>query len=131
MTGVFVGGVTVAVALVAAVVVGFALGRFWRRDAIARNSSAHTRDDVQRTLDDAAVVPEISDDQPSYSLTLAERPRVVPESAELRDSDVHGTTEDGRMTTAGLLGLIVRNSDTAVAVVDQFRDVVLYNHLAV
>ena len=53
MTGVFVGGVTVAVALVAAVVVGFALGRFWRRDAIARNSPARTRDDAQRTLDDA------------------------------------------------------------------------------
>ncbi|KNA90274.1 sensor histidine kinase [Gordonia jacobaea] len=132
MTGVFVGGVTVAVVLVAAVLVGFALGRFWRRDAMSRSGLDSTRDDANHATNVAApVVPEIADDQPSYALTLAERPRVVPESAELRETDVHGVTEDGRMTTAGLLGLIVRNSDTAVAVVDQFRDVVLYNHRAV
>ncbi|GAC46965.1 sensor histidine kinase [Gordonia aichiensis] len=131
MTGVFVGGVTVAVVLVAAVAVGFALGRFWRRDAVVRSTQAQRHDDTHRGLDDSAVASEFAGDQPTYSLTLAERPRVVPESAELRDTDVHGTTEDGRMTTAGLLGLIVRNSDTAVAVVDQFRDVVLYNHRAV
>lgn len=131
MTGVFVGGVTVAVVLVAAVAVGYALGRFWRRDAVARSTQAQRHDDTHRGLDDSAVASEFAGDQPTYSLTLAERPRVVPESAELRDTDVHGTTEDGRMTTAGLLGLIVRNSDTAVAVVDQFRDVVLYNHRAV
>ncbi|MGV9858961.1 sensor histidine kinase [Gordonia sp. NPDC003425] len=62
---------------------------------------------------------------------LADKPRVVPETAELRASDVRVTTDDGRMTTAGLLSLIVRNSETAIAVVDQFRDVVLYNHRAV
>ncbi|MFT4043556.1 MAG: ATP-binding protein [Gordonia sp. (in: high G+C Gram-positive bacteria)] len=68
---------------------------------------------------------------PAHVDTPAEKPRVVPESAELRDTDVRVTTDDGRMTTAGLLSLIVRNSDTAVAVVDQFRDVVLYNHRAI
>ena len=53
------------------------------------------------------------------------------EDAELCESDVVGLTPDGRMTKAGLLGLILRNSETAVAVVDEFRDVVLYNHRAV
>ena len=64
-------------------------------------------------------------------LEAAESPRAVPEEAELRESDVVGLTPDGRMTRAGLLGLILRNSETAVAVVDEFRDVVLYNHRAV
>ncbi|MDL9936128.1 ATP-binding protein [Gordonia sp. ABSL1-1] len=61
----------------------------------------------------------------------ASAPRAVPDSAELRDNDVQVTTGDGRMTKAGLLSLIVRNSETAVAVVDEFRDVVLYNRRAV
>lgn len=64
-------------------------------------------------------------------LEAAQSPRAVPEDAELKVSDVVGLTSDGQMTKAGLLGLIVRNSETAVAVVDQFRDVVLYNHRAV
>ncbi|MBD0861854.1 two-component sensor histidine kinase [Gordonia sp. zg691] len=57
--------------------------------------------------------------------------REVPASAEARDSDVRSTTSDGRMTKAGLLSMVVRNSSTAVAVVDEFRDVVLYNQRAV
>ena len=64
-------------------------------------------------------------------LEAADSPRAVPEEAELREADVIGLTPDGRMTRAGLLGLILRNSETAVAVVDEFRDVVLYNHRAV
>ena len=58
-------------------------------------------------------------------------PREVPASAEVRDSDVQATTDDGRMTKAGLLSMVVRNTETAIAVVDEFRDVVLYNQRAV
>lgn len=61
----------------------------------------------------------------------ANAPREVAVTAELRDADVAVTTGDGRMTKAGLLSLIVRNGDSGVAVVDQFRDVVLFNHQAV
>ncbi len=68
---------------------------------------------------------------PIVRVDAAEVPRAVPEDAELCESDVVGLTPDGRMTKAGLLGLILRNSETAVAVVDEFRDVVLYNHRAV
>lgn len=58
-------------------------------------------------------------------------PREVPASAEVRDSDVQATTDDGRMTKAGLLSMVVRNTETAIAVVDEFRNVVLYNQRAV
>ncbi|WP_439031757.1 sensor histidine kinase [Gordonia terrae] len=58
-------------------------------------------------------------------------PRAVPASAEVRDSDIQSTTDDGRMTKAGLLSMVVRNTMTAIAVVDEFRDVVLYNQRAV
>ncbi|MGW9265920.1 sensor histidine kinase [Gordonia terrae] len=58
-------------------------------------------------------------------------PRAVPTWAEVRDSDVQATTDDGRMTKAGLLSMVVRNTETAIAVVDEFRDVVLYNQRAV
>lgn len=61
----------------------------------------------------------------------ANAPREVAEGAELREPDVASVTRDGRMTKAGLLSLIVRRSDRAIAVVDEFRDVVLYNHRAV
>nr|WP_237421962.1 ATP-binding protein [Gordonia sp. SID5947] len=64
-------------------------------------------------------------------LHAAHAPREVDDAAELRDTDVDVTTDDGRMTKAGLLSLIVRHSESAVAVVDRFRDVVLYNHQAV
>lgn len=57
-------------------------------------------------------------------------PREVAETAELRDSDVAVTTDDGRMTKAGLLSLIVSHAENGVAVVDRFRDVVLYNQQA-
>lgn len=40
-------------------------------------------------------------------------------------------TVDGRMTRAAMLNLIVAESETAVAVVDEFRDVVLHNDRAV
>lgn len=67
----------------------------------------------------------------SGSMTAANAPREVPESAALRDSDLPVVTPDGHMTKAGLLSLIVRHSENAVAVVDQFRDVVLYNQRAI
>jgi two-component system sensor histidine kinase SenX3 len=67
----------------------------------------------------------------SRRVITANAPREVSETAELRDSDVSLTTDDGRMTKAGLLSLIVRNSEHAVAVVDRFRDVVLFNQQAV
>ncbi|GAB93319.1 two-component histidine kinase SenX3 [Gordonia rhizosphera NBRC 16068] len=60
----------------------------------------------------------------------ARKPRAVATTAELRAGDVAVTTDDGRMTKAGLLSLIIRNSETGVAVVDRFRDVVLYNERA-
>lgn len=62
---------------------------------------------------------------------VADEPRAAPETAELGDTDVPVATTDGRLTKAGLLSLIVRNSEMAVAVVDEFRDVVLYNHRAI
>ncbi|MEO9326832.1 sensor histidine kinase [Gordonia aurantiaca] len=68
---------------------------------------------------------------PDRAADLALAPRTVPEAAELRDSDVASTTPDGRMTKAGLLSLVVRSSETGVAVVDRFRDVVMFNHRAV
>ncbi|MFW0788620.1 sensor histidine kinase [Gordonia sp. CPCC 205333] len=40
-------------------------------------------------------------------------------------------TADGRMTRAAMLNLIVAESETAVAVVDEYRDVVLHNDRAV
>lgn len=40
-------------------------------------------------------------------------------------------TADGRMTRAAMLNLVVSQSETAVAVVDRFRDVVLHNDRAI
>ncbi|MGW0036259.1 sensor histidine kinase [Gordonia sp. NPDC003376] len=61
----------------------------------------------------------------------ADRPREVSEGAALRVTDVASVTADGRMTKAGLLSLIVRHTEVGVAVVDSYRDVVLYNHRAI
>ena len=109
MTAGLVAGAIVAAAI-AALLIGVAIGRGSRP-----RSSGTASEQVLETT----------------ATTTADAPRVVPEAAELRDTDVRATTSDGRMTKAGLLSLVVRNSDTAIAVVDQFRDVVLYNHRAV
>ncbi|WP_168700162.1 sensor histidine kinase [Gordonia paraffinivorans] len=115
------------IAFVTALLLGVMIGRRldghrWPRrlDSIL---SRGRRADGSSGSGDAGLPPRAADPAPA--------PRAVPEGAELRDSDVVATTPDGRMTKAGLLSLIVRNSATAVAVVDEFRDVVLFNHRAV
>ncbi|GAB83541.1 ATP-binding protein [Gordonia rubripertincta] len=92
----------------------FALGSWFGRERTSTRSDA--------SADAALPVP---------ATDRAQEPRVVSASAEIRDSDVTSTTADGRMTKAGLLSMVVRNSTTAVAVVDGFRDVVMFNHRAV
>lgn len=115
-------------AIALALLVGIAIGRAWilrthpRSGATLVGHAGATSDGRASTV--TALAPRARQE-------TAEAPRAVPETAELRDSDVVSLTDDGRMTKAGLLSLIVRNSETAVAVVDHFRDVVMYNHRAV
>ena len=117
----------VAAAIVIALVVGIVVGRLvvaprfpGRRPAVAVSSTQ----DSDATTSTTARTKELVFER-------ADAPRAVPDSAELRISDVRATTDDGRMTRAGLLSLIVSNTETAVAVVDEFRDVVLYSHRAI
>ena len=106
----------IVAAIAVALLCGVAVGRFWpRRD---RTSPA-----VALTSPSPAA--------PESERKVAEEPRAAPASAELAEGDVPASTPDGRLTKAGMLSLIVRNSEMAVAVVDEFRDVVLYNHRAV
>ncbi|NMO03879.1 two-component sensor histidine kinase [Gordonia sp. TBRC 11910] len=56
----------------------------------------------------------------------SESPTSVRQSADTIVTE----TADGRMTRAAMLNLIVAESETAVAVVDEFRDVVLHNDRA-
>lgn len=117
--------IAATIAFVLALGLGVALGRLSRNERLWRS-----------------VLPKISpsrraaraarDHTPAPTSTApATGPRAVPPSAAIQDSDVDWTTPDGRMTKAGLLSLVVRSSETAVAVVDEFRDVVLFNQRAV
>ncbi|MGC4961603.1 sensor histidine kinase [Gordonia sp. DT101] len=115
-----------ALALVCGVVVGLGWrGRSWSAGRAWRPFSA------PRTSSPQATSAQVATALLESRVHAAHAPREVDEAAELRDTDVDVTTDDGRMTKAGLLSLIVRNSESAVAVVDRFRDVVLYNHQAV
>lgn len=109
-----------------ALLVGYAVGRGDLAMSLLRRNSAEPAvpDAGVQAPSDAEAIPG------SSSVVPADRPREVPESAALRESDLPVVTNDGRMTKAGLLSLIVRNSEVAVAVVDEYRDVVLYNHRA-
>ncbi|MGV9669393.1 sensor histidine kinase [Gordonia sp. NPDC003504] len=137
MTAAYIAGVVAAIVL--AVTVGFVLGRVnWSTGgsrAWWTGGSRAWRDRFARSTDPTDGAPAessrslIAEHDPGDS--AAEVPRLVPESAALREFDVPTVTDDGRMTKAGLLSLIVRHSEVAVAVVDEFRDVVLYNQRAV
>lgn len=154
MTAAFIAGAVVAVAL--AVVVGYVLGRGdltnWLTRAVARfagktpkspQAAANTQagDSREPVATDPAVAPDadgtsgagLASGVPATSgvLTVADGPRAVSESAALSESDHPVVTPSGQMTKAALLSLIVRNSEVAVAVVDAYRDVVLYNQRAV
>ncbi|MFW0785956.1 ATP-binding protein [Gordonia sp. CPCC 206044] len=118
----------VVAALALAVVCGVCLGLGWRAISGRLGLAGRARrasvpgDSTSSDSDTTLVAPR---------MIAAHAPREVSDAARLRDSDVPVTTDDGRMTKAGLLSLIVRNSENAVAVVDRFRDVVLYNQQAV
>ncbi|GAC68023.1 sensor histidine kinase [Gordonia soli] len=111
----------VIAAIALGVVCGVVIGRFGPGLVRWGRSDAETDPDTEALPSPAAQM---------YA-EQADAPRAAPDSAELRDTDAVSTTDDGRMTKAGLLGLIVRSTETAVAVVDEFRDVVLFNHCAV
>ncbi|AZG47970.1 sensor histidine kinase [Gordonia insulae] len=116
----------IAIALFCGVFLGLGWhGRGWSSLRLRRVAPASRA--AQTPIGPADVTTEVVE---ARSI-VANAPREVAAAAELRDSDVALTTDDGRMTKAGLLSLIVRHSENAVAVVDQFRDVVLYNHQAV
>jgi two-component system, OmpR family, sensor histidine kinase SenX3 len=116
----------IALALFCGVLLGLGWhGRGWSAWHVRRSVSP-----AAARVSQSTAVP-VTTDLVATRLNQANAPREVAEAAELRDSDVTVTTDDGRMTKAGLLSLIVRHSESAVAVVDQFRDVVLYNHQAV
>ncbi|MCH5643887.1 cell wall metabolism sensor histidine kinase WalK [Gordonia sp. ABSL49_1] len=123
----------VAAAVAIALVVGIVVGRALVLRSASRDGAdpAHIGGQTPRQGGALAVPPAGAVHSDTSTHDRASAPRAVPESAELRVNDVPATTRDGRMTKAGLLSLIVRNSETAVAVVDEFRDVVLYNHQAV
>ncbi|SDU62129.1 two-component system, OmpR family, sensor histidine kinase SenX3 [Gordonia westfalica] len=117
------------IAFVLALILGVMLGRRfgglgWPRRFALGSWPARRRVSAGSEVPSEAALPI-----PTADRALA--PRAVPASAEVRDSDVQSTTPDGRMTKAGLLSMVVRNSSTAVAVVDQYRDVVMFNHRAV
>ncbi|MGC4934338.1 sensor histidine kinase [Gordonia sp. DT30] len=126
MTAALIAGAIVAIVL--ALFLGYGLGRWGRRIRAAAQTDARAG-----SADAATHSAEHSDADavPSGAPVVADRPREVPESAALRESDHPVVTPSGQLTKAGLLSLIVRNSEVAVAVVDEFRDVVLYNHRAV
>lgn len=118
----------VVAAIALALVCGILLGLGWyRRGPGAQPVSTSIPHSVAPTEESTLPLPTLA----APRVTPANAPREVADTAALRDSDVAVTTGDGRMTKAGLLSMIVRNSETAVAVVDQFRDVVLYNDQAV
>ncbi|WP_246007626.1 sensor histidine kinase [Gordonia oryzae] len=128
MTAAFLAGAIVAVVL--ALLLGYQFGRGDVRGRWFRRSSGDVASSHAESVHSDSVHSD-SDVIPSGAPVVADRPRVVPDSAALRESDLPVVTPDGQMTKAGLLSLIVRNSEVAVAVVDDFRDVVLYNHRAV
>lgn len=103
--------VVVAVLLIAvAAATGWVLGR--RRSGAESRRAATLR--AASNLGPAAV----GDDGTDASLA-DERPEVLLE---------HGNeTVDGRMSKAALLAMIVQSTDTGIAVVDEHRDVVLFN----
>ncbi|MFW0795197.1 ATP-binding protein [Gordonia sp. CPCC 205515] len=118
----------VVAAIALALVCGILLGLGWyRRGPGAQTVSTPIPNSVATTEQSSSAPPVVA----APRVIPANAPREVAPTAELRDSDVAATTGDGRMTKAGLLGLIVRNTEVAVAVVDQFRDVVLYNEQAI
>ncbi|MEE3853483.1 ATP-binding protein [Gordonia sp. LSe1-13] len=112
------------VCLAGGIIIGFSARRHGRGPLFSRTKSSV---DDHPSAETASAVTGLV----SQRVIAANAPREVAETAELRDSDVSVTTDDGRMTKAGLLSLIVRNSENAVAVVDRFRDVVLFNNQAV
>ncbi|MFT4125515.1 MAG: ATP-binding protein [Gordonia sp. (in: high G+C Gram-positive bacteria)] len=125
MTAAFVVGVIAAIVL--AVLVGVAIGR----GGLGVSAVKRLAPEAPAGPDDAA--PRSPDSAPvsiTGSVVPADRPREVPDSAALRGTDLPLVDLEGRMTKAGLLSLIVCNSEVAVAVVDEFRDVVLYNERA-
>ncbi|WHU46018.1 ATP-binding protein [Gordonia sp. L191] len=128
MTAAFIAGAIVAVVL--ALLLGYELGRGDVRGRWFRRLTRAAAPEPPESVQPASVHSD-ADVIPSGAPVVADRPREVPDSAALRESDLPVVTPDGQMTKAGLLSLIVRNSEVAVAVVDEFRDVVLYNHRAV
>ncbi|KAF0967034.1 MULTISPECIES: sensor histidine kinase [Gordonia] len=117
------------IAFVLALILGVMLGR--RLDAPRRSRRLALRSSSSRGRAPAEFQcsPDAALPVPATDRALV--PRAVSASAEIRDSDVASTTADGRMTKAGLLSMVVRHSSTAVAVVDEFRDVVMFNQRAV
>ncbi|MGZ8177055.1 sensor histidine kinase [Williamsia sp. SKLECPSW1] len=110
--------VPVAVLLIgAAAIVGWTLGR--RRSSADSRRAAALR--AASNLGPAAPRPD-DVDGPASAHASSARPEVLL---------VRGTeTVDGRMSKAALLALIVQSADIGVAVVDEHRDVVLFNKRA-
>jgi two-component system sensor histidine kinase SenX3 len=107
--------VVIAVAvllIVAAAVAGFVLGR--RRSSVEARRAAAMR--AASNLGPAAPPPD-EDDPPSHRIDA--HPEVLLERGM--------ETVEGRMSKAALLAMIVQSADVGIAVVDGYRDVVLFN----
>ncbi|MCP2194423.1 sensor histidine kinase [Williamsia deligens] len=122
MTVVLVVVVVLAVVLVAvAAMVGWTLGR--RRSVAEGHRAALLR--AASNLGPAAPRPDLADD---VAGPAADEPVPAPVGTRPEVLLERGTeTVDGRMSKAALLAMIVQSTDTGVAVVDEHRDVVLFN----